>query len=141
MELNKGGRRPAFRNLSADCWDLIGDDGELRSEVAVCWERQGRRYHLWLDPISGGRLGDKLFCDPPRSAVYADRRSGYFATRRLDPDNKTNAPIIAAVLAVAGELGLIKAAYERFAPDRAAYQRRRARLTRKLPPIPQKYRS
>jgi hypothetical protein len=138
MELRQGsGRGPAFCNLTADCWDLIDEEGELRSEVALCWERKGRRYHLWLDPVSGGHLSDVLFCNPPISSTYGDRSSGYFATRLLDPTNKTNAPVVAAALARAGELGLIQAAYRQFAPDRAAYVRRRARARRRLSLTPQ----
>lgn len=66
--------------------------------LAGCFNFDGARFHVWLDPNTGKvEEGCALYKNPP---LDVDRRGpGWFDTRLLDPFNKTNAPLVAELMA------------------------------------------
>lgn len=111
--------------IAVDCWDMIGIEGELHSEAAISWERGGRRYHVWIDPLSGQRVKDALLCDPAAGVVAGGE--GFFWTRHLDPDNGANRGLVAAVIRYAIDAGLVRDAYMKWASERTRYLRKHRR--------------
>jgi hypothetical protein len=78
--------------------------------VAISWTAPGKRFHLWYNAETDELAEGWLYVNPPEGVAFRDTFNGYFETRRLDAENKTNTPTVKAVLDHVRSEGLIEKA-------------------------------
>lgn len=84
----------------------VKDHGSDAPNLALSWEHSGARYHIWEHSPK------VLYKNPPAGTTY--KGPGYFHTRRLNSDAKSNAAMIAAAREIAAKENLyLKAAQEK----------------------------
>lgn len=111
-------------------------DGRNGGRVGLACEFGGARYHIWLDPVTKD-AGDAVYKNPQ---LAVDRHSpGHFRTRRLSVSSKFSTGLIAEMLRVCEESGLLAKLEEREAREREGLERKadaadRARQIRDLAP-------
>lgn len=55
------------------------------------WESDGARFHVWID-VNGDLINGTIYKNPPRHTPYEGE--GWFNTRHLDANAKSNIPLV-----------------------------------------------
>ena len=77
------------------------------SQYAIGWhDKEGNRYHVWLERVTRERQNDILYKNPPNDVKY--KGEGYFPTRRLDVTSKSHFGTFQYVMAEATRLQLFE---------------------------------
>lgn len=106
------------------------------SKYAIGWTIGAARFHIWAEQRRGRReLEGTIFKNPPLDLKRG--QPGYFDTRQLNPEHKTQAAILAAVLAVVDRDNLLPRAYQA-ERDRIRRAQRRNDLHHEIDAVEQK---
>ncbi|HEX5426551.1 MAG TPA: hypothetical protein VFW94_23590 [Candidatus Acidoferrales bacterium] len=95
----------------------VVDYGEQHPNVALQWQSDGFRFHVWENEPN------VLFKNPPLDVARNNHR--YFHTRRLDARSKTNAAMIALARQIATRLGLYEKAVQEKQEEAESQERKR----------------
>jgi hypothetical protein len=95
--------KPKIENIHVEHVDGI--------KFAIGWTIDGFRFHIWAErglSAASLQLQGSVFKNPPAGVKH--RQPGYFDTRQIDPEAKTQAAILAEVLAVVERDELVRKA-------------------------------
>jgi hypothetical protein len=104
------------------------------SKYAIGWSIGDARFHIWAEQRRGRReLEGTIF----KNSTAQHGAPGHFDTRQLNPEHKTQAAILAEVLAVVDGDGVLAKAYQA-ERDRIRREQRRNELQHEIDAVEQK---